>query len=40
VKYVSEVLSNLSEHYGEERYRVSPLIQRKAITGDFFYDAA
>ena len=40
LKYVSEVLSNLSKHYGEERYRVSPLIQRKAITGDFFYDAA
>lgn len=40
MKYVSEVLSNLSEHYGEERYRVSPLIQRKAITGDLFYDAA
>ncbi len=38
LKYVADVLSHLSKHYGEERYRVSPLIQRKAITGDFFYD--
>ena len=40
LKYVADVLNNLSAHYGEERYRISPLIQRKAITGDFFYDAA
>jgi 3-hydroxybutyryl-CoA dehydrogenase len=39
LKYVFEVLSNLSKHYGEERYRVSPLIQRKAISGDYFYGA-
>lgn len=40
LKYVSEVLRNLSKHYGEDRYRVSPLIQRKAISGDLFYGAA
>ena len=39
LNYVCEVLSNLSKHYGEDRYRISPLIQRKAITGGSFYDA-
>jgi len=39
-KYVSKVLSNLSKYDGEECYRISPLIQRKAFTGEFFYDAA
>lgn len=33
VGFVARVLSNLREHYGEERYRVSPLIQRCAVGG-------
>ena len=37
ISYVAEVLRNLSIHYGEERYRISPLIQRKAITEGKFY---
>ncbi|MBI1907758.1 MAG: 3-hydroxyacyl-CoA dehydrogenase PaaC [Rhodocyclales bacterium] len=28
------ILHNLQRHYGEERYRVSPLLQRKAINGE------
>jgi hypothetical protein len=30
---VRDVLHNLSLHYGEDRYRVSPLIQRRALRG-------
>ncbi len=33
VACVREVLANLREHYGEERYRVSPLIERRCATG-------
>lgn len=40
LKYVCEVLGNLLKHYGENRFRISPLIQRKAITGGAFYDEA
>ncbi|NMG66717.1 3-hydroxyacyl-CoA dehydrogenase PaaC [Azoarcus indigens] len=29
--FVAKVLLNLREHYGEERYRVSPLLQRLAL---------
>lgn len=38
VAYVARVLANLREHYGEERYRVSPLIQRKAFNGESFHE--
>ena len=38
IRRVATVLANLREHYGEERYRVSPLIQRKAITGATFHE--
>ncbi len=33
VALVARVLGNLKAHYGEERYRVSPLIQRAACSG-------
>jgi len=33
VGFVAKVLANLREHYGEERYRLSPLIQRAAFSG-------
>lgn len=33
VACVARVLANLQAHYGEERYRVSPLIQRRALSG-------
>jgi 3-hydroxybutyryl-CoA dehydrogenase len=36
--FVAEVLNNLKAHYGEERYRVSPLVQRKALNGELFRD--
>ncbi|MGV3654599.1 MAG: 3-hydroxyacyl-CoA dehydrogenase PaaH [Noviherbaspirillum sp.] len=35
--YVRQVLSNLGAAYGEDRYRVSPLIQRKVAAGTGFY---
>ncbi|MBX3685143.1 MAG: 3-hydroxyacyl-CoA dehydrogenase PaaC [Rhodocyclaceae bacterium] len=38
VGLVASVLANLRDHYGEERYRVSPLIQRKAFTGANFHE--
>lgn len=38
VRQLAAVLGNLRSHYGEERYRVSPLIQRKAITGATFHE--
>jgi 3-hydroxybutyryl-CoA dehydrogenase len=31
VGFVAGVLAKLREHYGEERYRVSPLMQRVAL---------
>ncbi|WP_408646115.1 3-hydroxyacyl-CoA dehydrogenase PaaH [Thauera chlorobenzoica] len=31
--FVARVLENLRAHYGEERYRLSPLIARRALTG-------
>jgi 3-hydroxybutyryl-CoA dehydrogenase len=30
---IREVLANLAVHYGEDRYRISPLIARRAATG-------
>ena len=36
--FVARVLANLREHYGEERYRVSPLIQRKSYNGETFHE--
>src|SRR4030095_14385165 len=31
---VRDVLANLAQHYGEDRYRTSPLLARRAATGD------
>jgi 3-hydroxybutyryl-CoA dehydrogenase len=33
VPRVRDVLVNLAAHYGEDRYRVSPLLSRRAATG-------
>jgi 3-hydroxybutyryl-CoA dehydrogenase len=33
VATVREVLANLAAHYGEDRYRISPLVARRAATG-------
>ena len=33
VARVREVLANLRDHYGEDRYRVSPLIERRCASG-------
>ena len=33
VTIIREVLANLALHYGEDRYRVSPLVARRAATG-------
>jgi 3-hydroxybutyryl-CoA dehydrogenase len=30
---VRDALANLAAHYGEERYRTSPLVARRAATG-------
>jgi 3-hydroxybutyryl-CoA dehydrogenase len=30
---VRDVLANLAAHYGEDRYRTSPLVARRAATG-------
>lgn len=38
VEYVVTVLANLRDYYGEERYRVSPFLQRKAFSGKSLYD--
>ena len=37
-RFVVTVLSNLREHYGEERYRVSPLLQRQFYSGASFHE--
>jgi 3-hydroxybutyryl-CoA dehydrogenase len=34
----ARTLANLREHYGEERYRTSPLITRKGYTGASFHE--
>lgn len=33
VRFVADVLRNLCAHYGEDRYRLSPLLARRALTG-------
>lgn len=38
VGFVVEVLANLRAHYGEERYRTSPLLQRKNYNGERFHE--
>ena len=30
---VRDVIANLAAHYGEDRYRVSPLLSRRALVG-------
>lgn len=35
---VTTALRHLREHYGEERYRTSPLLQRKAFNGEPFHE--
>lgn len=35
---VVEVLDNIAKAYGEDRYRVSPLLRRKALAGGHFLD--
>jgi len=34
VAYVRDTLRNLAMHYGEDRYRISPLIARRCASGD------
>ncbi|MEO8345245.1 MAG: 3-hydroxyacyl-CoA dehydrogenase [Betaproteobacteria bacterium] len=34
VVYVRDTLANLAAHYGEDRYRLSPLIARRCASGD------
>jgi 3-hydroxybutyryl-CoA dehydrogenase len=36
--HVHEVLRNLGATYGEDRYRISPLIQRKVVARETFHD--
>lgn len=36
---VVEVLDNMAQAYGEDRYRVSPLLRRKTLAGGHFLDA-
>ncbi|MFJ3057127.1 3-hydroxyacyl-CoA dehydrogenase [Herbaspirillum sp. NPDC087042] len=38
IRTVGEVLRNLSQTYGEDRYRVSPLIQRLQASGRTFHE--
>jgi 3-hydroxybutyryl-CoA dehydrogenase len=38
IDYLRTVLANLCAAYGEDRYRISPLIQRKAATGAKFHE--
>lgn len=38
IGFVVQVLANLREHYGEERYRTSPLLQRKNHNGETFHE--
>lgn len=37
LEYVMRVLSNLARSYGEDRYRVSPLLQKKVWSGKRFH---
>jgi 3-hydroxybutyryl-CoA dehydrogenase len=36
--FVAQVLDNLRNHYGEERYRVSPGLQRRRWSGGLFHE--
>ncbi|MDV7339531.1 3-hydroxyacyl-CoA dehydrogenase [Terasakiella sp. A23] len=36
--YISAVIENLARTYGEDRYRVSPLLRRKVNAGAYFHD--
>lgn len=36
--FVVTVLAHLRDHYGEERYRISPLLQRLSINGASFHE--
>lgn len=36
--YLAQVLQALHDHYGEARYRLSPLVRRRAITGRAFHE--
>lgn len=36
--FVTRVLAHLCAHYFDTRYRTSPLLQRKAVTGDSFHE--
>lgn len=36
---VGQVLENLQRHYGDDRYRRSPALSRRAFTGETFHDA-
>ena len=38
VPFIVRVLANLRAHYGEERYRISPLLQRKNYNGGSFHE--
>lgn len=38
LEYIVSVLGHLRDYYGEDRYRVSPLLQRKAFSGGSLYD--
>lgn len=35
---IAEVIANLGAHYGEDRYRISPLLARRAATGTTFHE--
>jgi len=37
-RFVVDVLMNLHTHYGEDRYRVSPLLQRQYFSGASFHE--
>ncbi|MFZ6772950.1 3-hydroxyacyl-CoA dehydrogenase PaaH [Undibacterium sp. SXout7W] len=38
IAHIVTVLQNMADWYGEDRYRISPLLQRKKINGRKFYD--
>jgi 3-hydroxybutyryl-CoA dehydrogenase len=38
INTIASVLKNMADTYGEDRYRVSPLIQQKLYTGETFHD--
>jgi len=40
VARLRDVIVNLAAHYGEDRYRVAPLIARRAVTGQPLAGAA